>query len=252
MENRIYAICLLLLGGALPLAADDSRVRIAEENAPAVVAVNVAKTDGSTFTGTGFFLTQDGLLATNRHVCENALYINITSSEGIVSAEAKTVAVAQNVDLALLKIPAKHLPTVKINASSPVLPGQDITVIGNPRRLHNTVSAGLVSQVRQKADGIIWYQISAPISPSSSGSPVFNTAGEVIAVAFASLNGENNQNLNFAIPADYLVQLVNATGYELPSAPPVPSSPLEQPRHPFIRHVQRSWEILLSLLGAER
>lgn len=252
MRNFPLSVLFLLLASGTALAAQH-HTRIVQENAPAVVAVNVAKKDGSTFTGTGFFLTQDGLLATNRHVCEDSLYLNITSQQGIVSGEAQIIAVAQNVDLALLKIQAQNLPTVKINASDPVLPGQDITVIGNPRRLQNTVTAGLISQVRQKADGIIWYQISAPISPSSSGSPVFNEEGEVIAVAFASLNGENNQNLNFAIPADYLLQLVHAAGYQLPPQEIKTTPPLPQPTaNPFIRHVQKSWAILLRLLGRDK
>lgn len=234
------------------LSAEEHHIRIARENTPTVVAVNVAKKDGSTFTGTGFFLTPDGLLATNRHVCEDSLYVNITDYQGTVSGEAKIVAVAQNVDLALLKIEAQNLPTVRLDATSPVLPGQDITVIGNPRRLQNTISAGLVSQVRQKADGIIWYQISAPISPSSSGSPVFNTDGEVIAVAFASLKGEDNQNLNFAVPADYLLQLVTATGYRLPPPPaPRPDNTPKVSANPLVRHVQKSWNILKRLLGFE-
>ena len=247
--RKFWATVFFIIATAGISAAEPHHVRIAQENTPTVVAVNVAKTDGSTFTGTGFFLTPDGLIATNRHVCEKALYINITDYQGTVSGEAKVVAVAQNVDLALLKIEAENLPTVHLNVSAPVLPGQDITVIGNPRRLQNTVSAGLISQVRQKADGIIWYQISAPISPSSSGSPVFNTDGDVIAVAFSSLKGEYNQNLNFAVPADYLLQLVTATGHQLPARRVSPENTPVLSDNPFIRHVQKSWQALLRLVG---
>jgi S1-C subfamily serine protease len=263
MRKYVFSLAsLLLITGTLQ--ADSHHIRIIQQNAPAVVAVNVAKNDGSTFTGTGFFLTPDGLIATNRHVCENALYLNITSNEGIISGEAKVVAVAQNVDLALLKISAQNWQTVNVNASSPVVPGQDITVIGNPRRLQNTVSSGLISQVRQKADGTIWYQISAPISPSSSGSPVFDTDGNVISVAFASYPGAENQNLNFAVPSDYLLELVRQAGYRLP-VPRKPStsqtvkSPAEkEPSAPvsfwqaFWRHCQKSWEILLRIIHRMR
>ena len=110
---------LLVTTGLLP--AEEYHVRIARENTPSIVAVNVAKKDGSTFTGTGFFLTPDGLLATNRHVCEDSLYVNITDYQGTVSGEAKIVAIAQNVDLALLKIEAQNLPTLKLDVTSPVL-----------------------------------------------------------------------------------------------------------------------------------
>ena len=247
---RILGVFLLLaVGWCLPAAAQHDHVIIAQQNAAAVVAVNVVKNDGSTFTGTGFVLTPDGLLATSRHVSENALYINITFNNGAVSGEATPVAAAGNVDLALLKIQARDLPHVTLGDSDTVRPGQTITVIGNPRRLQNTVSSGLISQVRKKADGVIWHQISAPIAPSSSGSPVFNDKGEVISVAFASYKGEGNQNLNFSVPSNYLAELAAAAGYVLPRASvggPQPAA--AETANPFIAHVQKSWQILKRLL----
>ena len=212
-----------------------------------MVAVNVVKQDGSTFTGTGFVLTPDGLLATSRHVSANALYINVTFNNGVVSGEAVPVAQAGNVDISLLKIQAENLPTVKLGNSDEVLPGQTITVIGNPRRLQNTVSSGLISQVRKKADGIIWHQISAPISPSSSGSPVFNDKGEVVSVAFSSYKGEGNQNLNFSVPSNYLAELVRAAGYTLPQRQEVAQQTVPKKKNAFVTHIQKSWEILKRL-----
>lgn len=242
---RLLPIALFLL--AAPCRAENNHVRIAEENAPAVVAVNVVKKDGSTFTGTGFVITPDGLIATSRHVSDDALYMNITFNNGAVSGEAVTAAAAGNVDLSLLKINAKNLPVTRLGDSDGVLPGQPITVIGNPRRLQNTISSGLISQVRKKADGVIWHQISAPISPSSSGSPVFNDEGEVISVAFASYKGEGNQNLNFSVPSNYLAQLAQAAGYVLPSKAEA-SSP-DAAGNPFVSHVKKSWEILKRLFS---
>ncbi len=241
---RIPSALLLLLLAA-PLCAAKTHVQIADENAKNVVAVNVVKKDGSTFTGTGFVVSPDGLIATSRHVSDNALFINVTFNTGAVSGEAKLTAEAREVDLSLLKIRAEGLPTVTIGDAREVLPGQIITVIGNPRRLQNTVSSGLISQVRQKADGVIWHQISAPISPSSSGSPVFNGNGEVVGVAFASYKGEGNQNLNFAVPADYLVRLMKTVGYEPPRAQA--AAPQPEPSNAFVRHVQKSWRIVKRL-----
>ena len=238
---------LALLGGCATCgilhAAEHNHIQIAKQNMPAVVAVNVLQKDGGTFTGTGFVLREDGLIATNRHVLDNALYLNITFQNGTVSGEALPVTQDERVDLALLQIEAQHLPFVALGDSDQVLPGQTITVIGNPRRLQNTVTSGIISQVRKQKDGTLWHQISAPISPSSSGSPVFDEHGEVIAVAFASLNGPENQNLNFAIPSNYIRELANQAPLTLPSH--VTQAP--QP-HPFIRHIQKSWEILKRLL----
>ncbi|MBR4355662.1 MAG: trypsin-like peptidase domain-containing protein [Elusimicrobiaceae bacterium] len=239
-----YTVSLILLFTVAPTIGA-SPVHIAQENMPAVVAVNVMQPNGATFTATGFILTEDGLIATSRHVSQNALYINVTFSDGTVSGEAKEVASSDQVDLALLKIEARHLPTVQVISSAYVLPGQGVTVIGNPRRLQNTITAGLISQIRRKSNGVLLHQISAPISPSSSGSPVFNEQGKVIGIAFGSYSGENNQNLNFSVPSDYLLQLAKQVGYTLP-APPSGSA---NSANPFLQHIQKSWDILRRLLS---
>lgn len=247
MKNLFSALLILLC--CLAAQAENDHVRIARDNAPAVVAVNTVRKDGSTFTGTGFVLTPDGLIATSRHVSDDTLYINITFNNGIVSSEAVTVLSAGDVDLSLLKIQALNLPTVRLADSDEVQTGQSITVIGNPRRLQNTVTSGIISQVRKKSNGVIWHQISAPISPSSSGSPVFNADGEVISIVFASYSGDNNQNLNFAIPSKYLAKLVQRAGYSLPQkdAPPQTEQP-SKTDNAFIAHIKKAWAILKRLL----
>lgn len=239
MRNLFILIFLFFSSAFL---AAKTHVQIADENARNVVAVNVVKSDGSTFTGTGFVVSPDGLIATSRHVADNSLYMNITFNTGAVSGEAKTVASSDLVDLALLKIHAQNLPTVYIGDSDEVLPGQLITVIGNPRRLQNTISSGLVSQVRKKSNGVIWHQISAPISPSSSGSPVFNEEGEVVSVAFSSYKGEGNQNLNFSVPSNYLIALMRQLGYAPPLKPAEKTASAAPNK--FWAHIQKSWDIL--------
>ena len=237
------AVCLL---GPTSFAQGHDHVQIARQNMPAVVTLNILKTDGSTHTATGFILTPDGLIATNRHVLPESVYINLTFPNGTISGEAVPLIQSETVDLALLQIQARGLPHVTLGNSDPVQPGQSITVIGNPRRLQNTVTSGIISQVRQQKSGELWFQISAPISPSSSGSPVFNAQGQVIAIAFASLNGSENQNLNFAIPVNYLTGLLAAQHI-------FPDGTIQTPsvRNPFLRHVQKSWQILKRLLRRE-
>lgn len=230
---------------AIPSFAENDHASIARKNAAAVVAINAVKDDASTFTGTGFILTPDGLIATSRHVVEHTIYMNVTFPDGTVSGEAVAIAAAGNVDLALLKIEAQHLPTVHVADSSSVQTGQSITVIGNPRRLQNTVTSGIISQIRQKADGMLWHQISAPISPSSSGSPIFNADGDVISVAFASYQGENNQNLNFSVPSIYLLELVQKAGYTLPrNTPKLPPTTPATKENKFWAHIKKSWAIV--------
>ena len=227
----------LLLVLHLPLWSEHNHIQIAQQNMPAVVTVNVLQKDGSTSSGTGFVITPDGLIVTTRHVLENALYTNITFPNGTISGEAVAQAQHPQADVALLKIEARYLPTVRLAADGNVQPGQTITVIGNPLRLQNTVTSGLIRQIRFQSDGTVWHQISAPISPRSSGSPVFNEHGEVISMAFASMIGEGNQNLNFAISVDEIKNLLAETGISLPP-PPQPET-----ENPFIRHIKKSWEI---------
>lgn len=243
MKKLAAAFLTGWLAGLGVYAQEHNHIQIAHENMPAVVAVNVLQKDGSTFTGTGFVITGNGLVATNRHILKNALYMNLTFNNGTVSGEAVPLAQSDQVDIALLQIQAQHLPHVTLGDSDTVQPGQTITVIGNPRRLQNTVTSGIVSQVRLQKDGTVWHQISAPISPSSSGSPVFNDQGEVISIAFASLNAPENQNLNFAIPINFLKDLLQEQG--LVWAHPRTNTP---PTNPFVNHVKKSWQILKRLM----
>ncbi len=246
--RRCFLCCLILLAAVMLPAK--TRVEIAEENSAAVVAVNVLKPDGTLFTGTGFVVMPDGIIATNRHVIEDALFVNITFNTGAVSGQAVLLAQSEVVDLALLKIAARDLPTVELADSDYVLPGQEITVIGNPRRLQNTVTSGLISQVRQQTRDIIWHQISAPISPSSSGSPVFDEQGRVISVAFSSYKGEDNQNLNFSVPSNYLVQLLNQQHYFPPVySPSAGTAPLTYWQR-IKAHLAKSWKILTGFFAS--
>lgn len=247
--KRLLA-CFLLIG-ACTWAHAKTHVEIAEENSPSIVAVNVLKNDGTTFTGTGFVVTEDGVIATSRHVVDGAMYINVTFNTGAISGQAAPLALAKDVDLALIKIGARNLPTALLGDSDYARPGQEITVIGNPRRLQNTVTSGLISQVRKKADGVIWHQISAPISPSSSGSPVFNDRGEVISVAFSSYKGEGNQNLNFAVPSNYLIRLLDQHNYH----PPMAGRADLQPQtwwEKLKTHLDKSWQITKRFFNGAR
>lgn len=237
--------CMLLISCLLWQSSwiyGHDHVAIARRNTPAIVQINMLDTEGSTLTATGFVISPTGLIVTTNHALNKALYTNVTFSNGATSGEAVILAQDPKFDLALLKIEAQHLPYVVLNTAEDILPGQTITVIGNPRRLQNTVTSGIISQLRRQKDGTIWHQISAPISPSSSGSPVFNEKGEVISVAFASIPGPGNQNLNFAMPAQYVKDLVQSNELALPPAISTYS------QNPLLRHLQQSWNILKQLL----
>ncbi len=105
-------------------------------------------------------------------------------------------------DIAILKIPGTGFDYLKIGDSAKVVGGQTIYTIGCPLGLENTISAGLISNPERLFDGQTWFQISAPISPGSSGGALINEFGEVIGITTGTFI--DGQNLNLAIPIDQI------------------------------------------------
>ncbi|WP_424245172.1 S1-C subfamily serine protease [Elusimicrobium posterum] len=241
---KLKLFTLFIFAGSLCFAMTPAE--IAQMYGHCIVTVNTATSKGGTFNGTGFIVTSDGLIATNKHVVENAIFINVTFSSGLVSGQAEVISTGQDLDLALIKINAKDLPTVILGDSDYAPAGSEITVIGSPRRLQNTVTNGLLSQSRLMKKNIVWHQISAPISPSSSGSPVFNTKGEVISIVFSTFKGEGNQNLNFSIPSNYLKSMIAEKGYMLPDE----IKPPAQQYKGISGFFKRRWNIIKGFFGA--
>jgi tetratricopeptide (TPR) repeat protein len=148
-------------------------------------------------TGTGFFVSADGILLTNRHLVEGAASIGAKTEQGGYFFCQGILAAPKDIDLVVLKFEAKDVPFLELASGIHGEPGQKVIVIGNPLGLEGTVSEGIISAIRTD-QGLV--QISAPISPGSSGSPVLTEGGNVIGVA--TLQSKDGQNLNFAIPAD--------------------------------------------------
>lgn len=177
---------------------------IVVESRPAIVRIESAFTNDAGGVGTGFFIDDSGVVATNLHVIRGATAIKVTTYEGEEYAVSAIVGLDGDRDLALLKIDAKTpMKTLRLGKSSEVSPGDSVIAIGNPLgMLDYTVSDGLISSVRNLGPTLTVLQISAPISQGSSGGPLFNNYGEVIGVATAIF--AEGQNLNFGVPIDYL------------------------------------------------
>jgi hypothetical protein len=192
--------------------------------------------------GTGF-LVGAGIAVTNLHVIDGAARIELIDSDSVSHPVSAVLAVAAPTDLALLYsdgLGPRH--PLSIADDTKIRPGDAITVVGTPQGLEATVSTGVMSARRSLNDGSELFQITAPISPGSSGGPVLDGHGSVVGVTKGFVQG---QNLNFAIPARYLRELLAApmTPIEVASfamsstaPPPPPSAPLPQesarPRFP--------------------
>jgi hypothetical protein len=156
--------------------------------------------------GSGFVVSP-GKIVTNVHVVEGASYGDVIEDKSgkMHKIEGYTALDTKN-DLVLLSVPTLGLKGLKFGDSS-VQVGQKIFAIGNPKGLNGTISEGIISGVRQ-IDNNQLYQITAPISPGSSGGPVLDINGNLLGVSVASLT--SGQNLNFAIPVKYVMGLIKS------------------------------------------
>lgn len=187
--------------------ADVNLVELAKKVRPAVVLIETFdKEKKPVGQGSGFFINDKGHLITNHHVIERAYSATIKtvtgkrySVEGVLAAEINADAVKLLVNVGGSKVP--FLTPVAVLPSV----GEDIAVVGNPFGLESTVSKGIVSAVRKVPTFGYIVQISAPISPGSSGSPVLNMKGQVVGIAMFVLT--EGQSLNFAVPSQTIMDL---------------------------------------------
>jgi tetratricopeptide (TPR) repeat protein len=189
-------------------AQDGSLPQLIKRVKPSVVAVITYDVKGKVLTtGSGFFV-RPGQVVTNIHVIEGATRAEVRTFE----AKAHTYAVDGVVgadeegDIALLQVnaPAERNRPLEI---SPSLPdeGERIFVIGNPLRLEGSVADGIVSAIREVPNLGSVVQITAPISPGNSGSPLFNDRGQVIGVV--TIKVANAQNINLALGSKRVMEL---------------------------------------------
>ena len=180
--------------------------QIAEKALAATVYLEMQDSNGVPLGfGSGFFV-RDNLIATNYHVIEGAARgrAKLVGQFSTYTIEGVTATDKTN-DLALLKVTVSGIKPLPLGNSSDVKIGETVYVAGNPKGLEGTFSDGIISSRRDQYTKER-LQMTAPISPGSSGGPVLNSKGEVIGVSFMTLVG--GQNLNFAIPSRYLTELL--------------------------------------------
>jgi S1-C subfamily serine protease len=155
--------------------------------------------------GSGFIVTDDGIIITNFHVMEDAYSAQINFS-GVIFEGVRLIAGLPEFDLALVKIDALGLPGLSFGDSDVVKDGESIVAIGNPLGLERTVSNGIISAVRV-LENITMLQITAPVSLGSSGGPILNEYGQVIGVTTLATSW-GAQNVNFAVPIKYIQSVI--------------------------------------------
>lgn len=153
--------------------------------------------------GSGFII-EDGLIVTNVHVIEGAKSILVKQNNSSVEIKSSGyIAIDKVNDLVILKVPSLNGQSLAFSNKEQEI-GEPIFVAGNPSGLMGTFSDGLISGIRD-FNGRKLIQITAPISPGSSGGPVVNTNSELIGISVGGM--KEGQNLNFCIPVGYLIKL---------------------------------------------
>lgn len=157
--------------------------------------------EGNGGNGSGFNISEDGLIITNRHVVEDSGIITIRfgGENEAVFTTREWVEVA-DVDMAIIDIDGNDLPYLKLNEAYP-RSEDEIVFIGNPLGYDWTISEGKIIRMVE-IDEIPLIYLEGTVRPGSSGSPLFNDNSEVIGVLFARLTNGEDQGL--AIPISYL------------------------------------------------
>ena len=209
------ALALVLVGAIVAYA--QTAQEIARTALDSTVLLTMEDEDGQPLRYGSGFLVDDGQVASSFHVVEGATsgYANLVGQNTRHDIRGVT-AVDREQDLVVLKISATGLPVLPLGNGDAVQIGDSVYAAGNPQGWQGTFSQGIVSGLRQVGTQEL-LQITAPISPGSSGGPVLNSAGEVIGVAVSTVR--DGQNLNFAIPAKHLKALLKSSGPANPLAP---------------------------------
>lgn len=196
-KRILFVMLLLLLISACLLWAQTKK--IVQDNLSKVVMIITFDSNNQPLTiGSGFYISADGKIATNYHILEGSSSAIVKEIGADKKYEVESVIqLSTDHDIAIIKI-NRISNSVSLGRDETLLVGEKIVAIGNPEGLEGTVSEGIVSGFREISSDFRIIQITAPISPGSSGGPLFNSKGEVIGIASASIF--SGQNLNFAIP----------------------------------------------------
>ncbi|WP_250507208.1 DegQ family serine endoprotease [Caballeronia sp. GAFFF3] len=163
--------------------------------------------------GSGFIVSSDGYILTNAHVVDNANVVTVKLTDKR-EYRAKVIGADKQSDVAVLKIDAKSLPTVKIGDPNGSKVGQWVVAIGSPYGFDNTVTSGIISaksRALPNENYTPFIQTDVPVNPGNSGGPLFNLQGEVIGInsmIYSQTGGF--QGLSFAIPINEAIKVKDA------------------------------------------
>lgn len=207
----------------IQIKEDSDLIDVVEKVLPSVVSVISIKNVRGVFGtisqekggGTGFIITNDGLILTNKHVVADSTAEYYVFTNDGESYPAKVESLDPIMDLAIIKIDAQNLPVVEFGDSNDLEIGQRVIAVGNALgEFQNTVTSGIISalersiqatdtlgQNAERLDGLL--QTDAAINYGNSGGPLINLAGQVIGINTAVASLVESQGISFAIPVNF-------------------------------------------------
>ena len=211
MGSRFLSLTLCLLATAPlssakdPASATISVADLAETIRPSLVKITQEGRRGLDGLGTGFVVSDDGLIATNLHVIGEARRLLVETEDGDVHEVTEVHATDNHLDLAILRVGHIEAPALELGDSDAIRQGDPIITMGNPEGLTFSVVEGVISAMRD-IDSVPMIQIAVPIEQGNSGGPVLDRSGKVLGLV--TLKSLKTDNLGFAMPINELKKLL--------------------------------------------
>lgn len=203
LSRTVVAIASIGIAvGQVPLTT----AQIAKRVSPSVVVIQ-GKTDSGDVLGSGFIVSKDGKIVTNLHVIREMKSASVQTATGRIFNSISVLATDERHDLAIVRVAGLNLSTLDLGNSDALTVGEPVVIVGSPRGLEGTVTAGILSSIRDGGDGYKVLQTDAAVNPGNSGGPLVNNKGQAIGVVSFILR--SSQGLNFAIPISYVRGLLN-------------------------------------------
>jgi len=179
---------------------------IAKAVKPSLVKVTQFGREGASGMGSGFVLSAEGLVATNRHVIGDGRRLSVETSDGTVHEVTEVHASDTRLDLAILRIAPKNLKALPLGDSDSLHQGDPIVAMGNPVGFDFSVVEGVVSEPARDVEGVPMIQVAIPVEQGNSGGPLLDRQGRV--VGLVTLKSARTENLGFAMPVNALKKLL--------------------------------------------
>jgi hypothetical protein len=181
--------------------------QVVSSSMPAVVTIRT-ETGG----GTGFFITETGVIVTNQHVVSGSTSVKVITSQG-TSLNSTAIYSSPDRDLALIKVDGAGYQFLRLANPASIMPGADVVAIGSPglntgSMLAGTVTKGIVSAVRNTTNDGVLVQTDAAINPGNSGGPLLNLRGEVVGVNTMKIVAPGVTSLDFAIMSNEVLDML--------------------------------------------